>query len=312
MRIVVAGGAGFIGSYLCRALLDRGDEVIVLDNFATSVRENTDDLMDRERFRLLEHNITEKRSISGDIDVVVHLASPASPKDFMEIPAEIMTVNSVGTQRLIDLSREKHARFILGSTGDICGESSVHVHSEHCCSYVDQNSSRGMYSEAKRFAEAVSLLHHRQYGVDVGILRNFNTYGPGMRDDDGRAVSNFIIQALEGKPLTVHGDGSQSRGFCYIDDQVRAHVAMIDASTTGPINVGNPDEFTMMQLAEMVVELTDSKSEIITTGVASDDPARRCPDISGARNQLGWEPKVELREGLSATVEYFRNRLGVS
>jgi nucleoside-diphosphate-sugar epimerase len=312
MRVVVSGGAGFLGSHLCRALLDRGDEVVAFDNFITGSPENIDGILGRKNFRFIEHDVSNYTHVPGHVDALMHLASPASPKDFMEIPIKIMKVNSLGTYRLLGLAMEKGARFILASTSEVYGDPLVHPQPESYWGNVNPNGFRSMYDESKRFAEAMTFSYHRQHHVDIGIVRTFNTYGPCMRPDDGRVVSNFIVQALRGEPLTLYGGGAQTRSFCYVDDQVRGYLALLDSNFTGPVNIGNPVEFTVRDLAKLVLEMTGSHSEMRDVPLPNDDPHRRCPDITLARERLGWEPTVDVRDGLAATIEYFKRQLGVA
>jgi dTDP-glucose 4,6-dehydratase len=303
---VVSGGAGFLGSHLCRALLDRGDEVVCLDNLVTGTEDNIAELLGHQRFSYQRHDVTEHVEVDGRVDAVMHLASPASPKDFPEIPIKILKVGSLGTHNLLGLARKNNARFFLASTSEIYGDPLVHPQPETYWGNVNPIGPRGVYDESKRFAEAITMAYHRQHGVDVRIVRVFNTYGPRMRPEDGRVVSNFVMQALEGKPITVHGDGSQTRSFCYVSDEIRGFLALLDSDHVGPVNIGNPSEFTMLELADLVLELTGSTSEIVYEPLPEDDPTRRRPDITLAQTVLGWEPQVDLRSGLGPTIEWFR------
>jgi len=308
-RFVVAGGAGFIGSHLCDRLIERGDDVIALDNFVTGARSNVAHLAREERFQLVEHDVCEPLELDGDVHAVLDLASPASPKDFAVLPLEILAVGSAGTRNLLELARVKGARFLITSTSEVYGEPLVHPQPESYWGNVNPIGPRSCYDESKRFAEALTMAYHRHAGVDVRIVRVFNTYGPRMKPGDGRVVSNFLVQALSGAPITIYGDGSQTRSFCYVDDEVAGILAVLDGSLTGPVNVGNPNEFTVRELADLVVELTSSGSRIVREPLPVDDPTRRRPDTTLAREQLGWEPKIELREGLARTAEWLRSVL---
>jgi dTDP-glucose 4,6-dehydratase len=309
VRVAVTGGAGFLGSNLCRALLDRGDDVVALDNLLTGALDNVADLFGRSGFTFVEHDVTNFVHVAGPLDAVLHFASPASPRDYLEHPIKTLKVGSLGTHKTLGLAKDKGARYLLASTSEVYGDPQVHPQPEDYWGHVNPVGPRGVYDEAKRFAEAMTMAYHRYHGVDVRIVRCFNTYGPGMRPSDGRVVSNFLVQALDGKPLTVYGDGSQTRSFCYVDDEVRGIVALLDSDYVGPVNVGNPHEFTVLELAGLVLEITGSSSEIVHEPLPVDDPAVRRPDISLARRVLGWEPTVELRDGLARTAEYFRRRL---
>jgi nucleoside-diphosphate-sugar epimerase len=308
-RVVVAGGAGFIGSHVCDRLIERGDDVIAVDNFVTGARSNVAHLAREERFQLVEHDVCEPLEIDGDVYAVLDLASPASPKDFAVLPLEILAVGSAGTRNLLELARGKGARFLITSTSEVYGEPLVHPQPESYWGNVNPIGPRSCYDESKRFAEALTMAYHRHAGVDVRIVRVFNTYGPRMKPGDGRVVSNFLVQALSGAPITIYGDGSQTRSFCYVDDEVTGILAVLDGPLTGPVNVGNPSEFTVRELAELVVELTGTGSSIVREPLPVDDPTRRRPDATLAREQLGWEPKIELREGLARTAEWLRSVL---
>ena len=308
MRIVVTGGAGFLGSHLCDALLDRGDEVVAVDNLVTGSQRNVDLLLERPGFSFLHQDVSVALDVDGAVDVVMHLASPASPADFDRIPIEILQVGSIGTQHGLELARAQGAKFFLASTSEVYGDPLVHPQPETYFGNVNPNGPRSVYDEAKRYAEALTMAFHRHYGVDVRIARIFNTYGPRMRFDDGRAVTNFLSQALEGKPITIYGDGSQTRSFTYVDDEIRGFLALLDSDVTTPVNLGSTGEFTVAQLAALVLELTGSSSELISLPLPTDDPTQRQPDITKAREQLGWEPQIELREGLERTVADFRSR----
>ncbi len=309
-RVVVTGGAGFLGSHLVHRLLDRGDEVVCLDNLITGSLSNVEQLFGRSGFTFVEHDVSTYIHVPGDVDAVLHFASPASPVDFERIPIQILKVGSLGTHNALGLAKSKGARFFLASTSEVYGDPLVHPQPETYWGNVNPIGPRGVYDEAKRFAEAMTMAYHRHHGLDVRIVRIFNTFGPNMRPDDGRAVSNFIVQALGGQDITVFGDGSQTRSFCYVDDEVRGFLALLDSDVVGPTNIGNPNEYTILQLAEMVLEVTGSDSKLVFRPLPVDDPTQRQPDISRARDLLGWQPEVDLRTGIERTTEYFRSVLG--
>ncbi len=309
-RVVVTGGAGFLGSHVCDRLIGRGDEVVCLDNLVTGSEANIAHLADEERFRFERHDVVEPFAVTGPVDAVMHLASPASPVDFARIPIEILNVGSRGTENGLQLAKEKGARFFLASTSEVYGDPLIHPQPESYWGNVNPIGPRGVYDEAKRYAEAMTMAYHRHHGVDVRIVRIFNTYGPRMRPEDGRVVTNFISQALRGEPLTVYGDGSQTRSFCFVDDQVEGQLALLDGEHTGPINIGNDGEFTMLELAEVVVAVTGSDSEVTFEPLPTDDPTRRRPDLTEATTKLGWKPRVELREGIARTAEYIAAAIG--
>jgi dTDP-glucose 4,6-dehydratase len=309
MRVVVTGGAGFLGSHICDRLLERGDEVVAIDNLLTGRLDNINHLFGREGFTFVKHDVSKFVHVPGEVDAVMHFASPASPADFERIPIPILKVGSLGTHNLLGLAKDKGARFFLASTSEVYGDPEIHPQPESYWGHVNTIGIRGVYDEAKRFAESMTMAYHRYHGVDVRIVRIFNTYGIRMRPDDGRAVSNFVVQALAGKPITVYGDGSQTRSFCYVEDEVRGFLALLDSDHVGPVNIGNPDEYTILQLAEMAVELTNSSSEIVFEPLPADDPARRQPDITLARRVLGWQPEIPLRDGLARTAAYFGDLL---
>jgi dTDP-glucose 4,6-dehydratase len=306
MRVVVTGGAGFLGSHLCERLLERGDHVVCVDDLSTGRLDNLRPFMHRAGFSFVEADVSEGLPVSGPVQAVAHLASPASPRDYHRLPLETLAVGSRGTEHALRLTRDHQARFVLASTSEVYGDPLVHPQSEDYRGNVSSVGPRSVYDEAKRFAEAISMGYQRAQGVNVGIVRIFNTYGPRMRPGDGRVVSTFITQALNGAPLTIYGDGSQTRSFCYVDDLVRGIVAMLDHHATGPTNLGNPVEGTIRELAEMVLALTGSSSAIELHPLPTDDPRRRRPDITRASNSLGWQPVVGTEEGLRRTIAHFR------
>ena len=306
MRVVIAGAAGFLGSHLSDVFLADGHSVVGVDNFLTSARTNLRHLENEPRFELIEHDITRPLELNGPVDGVLNLASPASPVDYLRFPIETLRVGSLGTQHALDLAREKNARFLTASTSEIYGDPLVHPQPEGYWGNVNPIGPRSVYDEAKRYGEAITMAYHRTFGVDTRIARIFNTYGPRMRPDDGRVVSNFIVQALAGEPLTVYGDGRQSRSFCFVSDEVEGLYRLFQRGDAQPTNIGNPGEFTVRELATMVLELTGSRSKIVNHDLPVDDPKVRKPDITRARSMLGWEPTVDLRSGLVRTIEYFR------
>jgi dTDP-glucose 4,6-dehydratase len=300
-RIVVTGGAGFVGSHLCDQLVARGDDVVCVDNLSSGRRVNVEQLLDHERFTFIEADVCKDLPVEGHVDGVLHLASPASPPEYLRMPLETLDVSSIGTRRALDLARANDARFFIASTSEVYGDPLVHPQTEEYWGNVNPVGPRAVYDEAKRFSETLTMTYHREFGLRTAIVRIFNTYGPRLRPADGRVVSNFLVQAMKGVPITVYGDGSQTRSFCYVADEVRGLIALFDSDEIGPINIGNPDEFTMLELAQIVIELTGSSSTIVFEPLPADDPTRRRPDITKARERLGWAPTVNLREGLRCT-----------
>ncbi|MDQ3716179.1 MAG: SDR family oxidoreductase [Actinomycetota bacterium] len=307
-RSLVTGGAGFLGSHLCEQLLADGHEVIALDNFLTGTPANVEHLLEHEGFRLIRCDITEYVHVPGPVDQILHFASPASPIDYLLLPIETMKVGSIGTLHALGLAKEKGARLLLASTSETYGDPQVHPQPETYWGHVNPVGPRGVYDEAKRFAEALTMAYRRTHGVDTAIVRIFNCFGPRMRPDDGRAIPTFIRQALMGEPITVAGDGSQTRSVCYVDDLVAGLLLLLRSDLPGPVNIGNPHELSMLALAEQIRALTGSSSEIAFIARPTDDPTVRQPDITLARSELGWEPKVELDEGLRRTIEWFRTQ----
>jgi dTDP-glucose 4,6-dehydratase len=305
-RAVVTGGAGFLGSHLCGALLDHGWAVVAIDNLLTGRLDNLDDLRARSEFEFFEHDVTEHISVDGVVDAVLHFASPASPRDYLEHPIKTLKVGSLGTHNTLGLAKRTSARYLLASTSESYGDPLVHPQREDYWGNVNPVGPRGVYDEAKRFAEAMAMAYHRAHGVDVKIVRIFNTFGPRLRQGDGRVVSNFLVQALDDKPLTIYGEGDQTRSFCYVDDEVRGIIGLLESDWVGPMNIGNPHEFTVLELAEHVLELTGAGSELVFEPLPVDDPTRRRPDIGLAERELGWRPEVDLREGLRRTYDWYR------
>jgi len=310
-RAVVTGGGGFLGSHLCDLLRSRGWEVVAVDNFLTGNRENLAHRSDDDGFSLVEHDVVQGIPVDGPVDAVLHLASPASPPEYLAHPIATLEVGAVGTRHALDLARAHGARFLLASTSEIYGDPLVHPQPESYFGNVNSVGPRSVYDEAKRYAEAITMAYHREFDVDTKIVRIFNTYGPRLRAADGRVVSNFLAQAMRGAPLTVYGDGKQTRSFCFVSDEVDGLAALLESDHVGPMNIGNPDEFTMLELAELVLEVTGSVSELVFEALPSDDPKQRRPDISLAERVLDWHPRVDLREGLARTHDWYR-RLGVT
>jgi dTDP-glucose 4,6-dehydratase len=300
---LVTGGAGFLGSHLCDELLARGHRVICVDNLETGSLANIEHIRD-ERFVNLNIDIIEPYFVDEPIDFVYHLASPASPIDYLRLPLHTLKVGSYGTHHTLGLAKKHRARFLIASTSEVYGDPQEHPQRESYWGHVNPIGPRGVYDEAKRYAEALTMAYHRQQGVDTAIVRIFNTYGPRMRPHDGRAIPTFLRQALQDRPITVFGDGSQTRSFCYVADEIRGLIALAESGYHNPVNIGNPDEFTLLELAKAVIEVTDSKSEIVFEALPTDDPQVRQPDITLAREILNWQPEISLREGLKRTIEH--------
>jgi nucleoside-diphosphate-sugar epimerase len=308
MRVVVTGGAGFLGSHLCDAILARGDSAVCVDNLATGRPDNVAHLMGRPGFTFVEADVSLALDVPGPVDAVAHLASPASPPEYLRLPLETLAVGSRGTENALRLADQHGARFVLASTSEVYGDPAVHPQSEDYWGNVNPVGPRSVYDEAKRFAEALTRAYRDTNGVNAGIIRIFNTYGPRMNAQDGRIVTNFITQALNGDPLTIYGDGSQTRSFCYVDDLIRGIVGMIDSAEGGPVNLGNPEEFTVTEFARLVLRLTGSDSPVEHLPLPVDDPTRRCPVITRASQALGWQPQVRVEDGIRRTIEWFRSR----
>ena len=313
MRILITGGAGFIGSHLCDRLLADGYEVIAIDNLSTGNVDNIAHLAGHDHFHFIKHDVTNYIFVEGNLDAVFHLASLPSPVDYLNLPIQTLKVGALGTHKTLGLALEKGARFLLASTSEVYGDPLVHPQQEDYWGNVNPVGPRGVYDESKRFAEALTMAYHRYHGVDTRIARIFNTYGSRMRLDDGRVVPNFVCQALRGEPLTIYDDGSRTRSFCYVSDMVEGMVRLFHSDETTPVNLGNPDEMTILEFAHKVLKLTGSDSPITfvtpTDARTADDPKVRCPDVSKARRVLEWEPQVSLEEGLRQTIEYFRGKV---
>lgn len=311
-KILITGGAGFLGSHLCDLFIGLGHEVICMDNLIKSANiDNVAHLIGHERFKFIKHDVTEYLYVEGKVDSILHFASLASPKDYLDYPIQTLKVGSLGTHKALGLAREKKARFLLASTSEIYGDPKEHPQSESYPGNVDAIALRGVYDEAKRFAEAITMAYHRTHAVPTRIARIFNTYGPRMRPDDGRALPNFMVQALRGENITVYGDGSQTRSFCYVDDLVEGIRKLLFSDEVEPVNLGNPQEISIIDFAEEIIRLTGSRSKIIFCPLPQNDPKVRQPDIRKAKKVLGWEPKVSRQEGLRRTLDYFRTRLFV-
>ncbi len=309
-RILVTGGAGFLGSHLCDRLLAEGYAVVAMDNLITGSTDNLAHLAGNRGFQFIHHNVTEYIYLEGPLYAVLHFASPASPRDYRELPIETLKVGSLGTHKALGLAKNKKARFLLASTSEVYGDPLIHPQPESYWGNVNPVGPRGVYDEAKRFAEAMAMAYHRVHGVDAKIARIFNTFGPRMRLDDGRAIPNFMLQALRGQPITVYGDGKQTRSFCYVSDLVEGLLRLLRSDLNEPVNLGNPQEWTVTQMAEAIRDLTGSSSPVVYEPLPEDDPKVRQPDIAQARSKLGWSPAIGIREGLHATLEDFRTRVG--
>ena len=307
-RALVTGGAGFLGSYLCERLLAEGYRVSCMDNLRTGTLENVAHLEGEADFEYVEHDVSTYINVPGDLDEVYHFASPASPRDFTRIPIPILKAGALGTYNSLGLALAKGARFMLASSSEVYGDPLVHPQTEDYWGNVNQIGIRGVYDEAKRYAEAITMAYHRHHGLETRIVRIFNTYGPRMREDDGRVIPNFISQALAGEPLTIYGDGSQSRSLQYVDDLIEGVFVLMKSPESRPVNIGNPQEYTVGEIAEMVIELSGSQSKLSYEPLPQDDPKRRCPDIRRARETLGWEPRVPAEEGLKSTIDWFAGR----
>ena len=308
--VVITGGAGFLGSHLSDRFISEEYNVVALDSLSTGTTDNIAHLMGNDRFLFLKHDVTNYIYVDGPVDFILHFASPASPIDFLEKPIQTLKVGSLGTHKTLGLAKEKGARFLLASTSEVYGDPKINPQSEGYWGNVNSTGQRSCYDEAKRFAEAITMAYHRMHTLDTRIVRIFNTYGPRMRPHDGRVVSNFIVQALTGRPITIYGDGKQTRSFCYVSDLIEGICRLLHSEETEPVNIGNPDEMSVSQLAVLIKEMVGSSSPIEHRPLPTDDdPKVRCPDISKAKQLLQWEPKVTLREGLAATIEYFRKAL---
>ena len=310
MRVLITGAAGFLGSHLADRFLRDGHVVIGMDNFITGNRDNLRHLECRDDFRLVEHDVSQYIDISESLDGVLHFASPASPIDYLELPIQTLKVGSLGTHNALGLAKAKNATFLLASTSEVYGDPKVHPQPESYWGHVNPVGPRGVYDEAKRFGEAMTMAYHRYHGMDTRIVRIFNTYGPRMRPGDGRVVSNFIVQALRNEPITVYGDGSQTRSFCYVDDLVDGICRLFGSGGPDPVNIGNDGEFTVTELAEIVTRLVGSESEVVVRSLPADDPRQRQPDLSLARQTLDWQPRISLEDGLKRTIEYFAETIG--
>ena len=308
-RVMITGGAGFIGSHLCERFLADGHDVICVDNFITGNPDNIATLLPERRFSFIHQDVTQYIYVKGRVDAILHFASPASPVDYLELPIQTLKVGSLGTHKALGLAKEKGARFLLASTSEVYGDPLVHPQDEEYWGNVNPIGPRGVYDEAKRFAEAMTMAYHRAHGIETRIVRIFNTYGPRMRTNDGRVVPNFIMQALRGEDVTVYGDGKQTRSFCYVSDLVEGIVRLLEAGHDGPVNLGNPSEMTVLDFAQTILRLIGGKSRIVHRPLPVDDPKVRQPDIRLARKLLDWEPKMDLEQGLRTTIEYFRGKI---
>lgn len=307
-RTLITGGAGFLGSHLCEYFLNKGHEVICMDNLITGSKNNISGIKS-DKFHFVEHNVSEFIELEGELDYILHFASPASPIDYLELPIQTLKVGSLGTHNALGLAKAKKATFLLASTSEVYGDPLIHPQPEEYWGNVNPIGPRGVYDEAKRFAEAITMAYHRTHGINTKIVRIFNTYGPRMRVNDGRAIPNFLKQALTGKDLTVYGEGSQTRSFCYVSDLVDGIYRLLMSDQNNPVNIGNPIEMTVKEMADKILQATNSKSKIIHVPLPEDDPKIRQPDITRAKKYLNWEPVVRLDEGLQSTLEYFKEQL---
>ena len=309
MRTLITGGAGFLGSHLCDKLIKEGHEVICMDNLSTGSIDNISHLMGNEQFHFIKYNVTEYIYVEGPLDNIVHFASPASPIDYLEMPIQTLKVGSLGTHKALGLTKQKNARFLLASTSEVYGDPLVHPQPESYYGNVNPIGPRGVYDEAKRFAEAITMAYHRYHGIDTRIARIFNTYGPRMRMNDGRVVPAFLCQALKGEDMTIFGDGTQTRSFCYVSDMIDGIYQLLMSDEVNPVNIGNPKEMSVLEFAQEVLRITGSKSKIVFKPLPQDDPKVRQPDIAKIKQVLNWEPKVSLEDGLNETILYFKERL---
>ena len=307
-RTLVTGGAGFLGSHLCEYLLNKGHEVVCMDNLITGSKDNISGIKS-EQFQFVEHNVSEFINLEGELDYILHFASPASPIDYLELPIQTLKVGALGTHNALGLAKEKKAVFFLASTSEVYGDPLIHPHPEDYWGNVNPIGPRGVYDEAKRFAEALTMAYHRVHGINTKIIRIFNTYGPRMRINDGRAIPNFLKQALTGKELTVYGEGSQTRSFCYVSDLIEGIYRLLTSDQNNPINIGNPNEMTIKEMADKILQATNSESKITYVPLPEDDPKVRQPDITRAKKYLNWEPVVGLDEGLQSTLKYFKDQM---
>ncbi len=312
MRAVITGGAGFLGSHLCDYLLERDWQVLCLDNLVTGAQSNVGHLLSHPRFRLVQQDVTHYLDVPGAVDYVLHFASPASPADYLKLPIQTLKVGALGTHNTLGVALAKKAKYLLASTSECYGDPEVRPQPETYWGHVNPIGLRGVYDEAKRFAEAMVMAYHREHGVDTRIVRIFNTYGPRMRLNDGRALPNFVFQALTGQPITVYGDGRQTRSFCYVSDLIEGIYRLMQSDEHTPVNIGNPQEITILEFAERIRALVGSDAPIIFKPLPQDDPRQRCPDISKARRILQWEPKVDLDQGLRVTLDYFRQQVAAA
>jgi dTDP-glucose 4,6-dehydratase len=308
-RVLITGGAGFLGSHLCEKFLREGFDVLCMDNFITGSPDNIAHLFGNERFQFIKHDVTEYIYVAGELDYILHFASPASPIDYMKVPIQTLKVGSLGTHKALGLAKAKNARFLIASTSEVYGDPLIHPQEESYWGNVNPIGVRGVYDEAKRFSEAMTMAYHRYHGVETRIVRIFNTYGPRMRIEDGRAIPAFLSQALRGEPVTVFGDGSQTRSVCYVDDLVDGIYRLLLSDEVEPVNIGNPDEITMLELAKEIIAITGSASSIVFKELPQDDPKIRQPNIDRARSILGWEPRVHRRDGLLKTMAYFQQAM---